>query len=274
MSGLTQRIITAVFFVAIMVAGIFTSPLTLVLLFGVVTAICLWEFLTIVFVEFPKNNLRRLAGVEIGLLPYIFYALYHLDILHWEQVLLPFTIFVCCLFLVFIYELFALSKTPYQNIGKIMSALVYIGLPFTLLLYIALFDDGFHPNIIFGMLWLTWTNDTCAYFTGSWFGKNKLFPQISPKKTWEGSIGGVIGTMIMGFVLSQFFTELTATTWIAIAATVAIFGSIGDLIESMLKRSYGIKDSGTLLPGHGGFLDRFDAFIFLIPFVLLVILLF
>ena len=122
------------------------------------------------------------------------------------------------------------------------------------------------------MLWLTWTNDTAAYFAGTYLGKNKLFPQISPKKTWEGSFGGLLGTMLMAYGLSVVFPELAASTWIAIGAVVAIFGSIGDLVESMLKRSHQVKDSGTLLPGHGGFLDRFDAFIFLIPFVLLVLI--
>ena len=113
---------------------------------------------------------------------------------------------------------------------------------------------------------MVWATDIGAYFAGRKFGKNKLYPLVSPKKTWEGSIGGVVITILIAILMSFFFKECTMTQWIVLAIIVVIFGSIGDLVESMLKRSYSIKDSGTLLPGHGGFLDRFDAFIFLIPF--------
>ena len=113
---------------------------------------------------------------------------------------------------------------------------------------------------------MTWANDVGAYFVGSKFGKTKLFPRISPKKTWEGSFGGVMMTFLTGWLLSLYIIELNLKDWLILALIVSIFGSIGDLVESMLKRSVGVKDSGTILPGHGGFLDRFDAFIFLLPF--------
>ena len=113
---------------------------------------------------------------------------------------------------------------------------------------------------------MTWANDTGAYLIGSQIGRTKLFPRISPKKTWEGSAGGVLVTFLAGYLLSRIFSDISLVDWCVLAGIVSIFGSLGDLVESMLKRSLQIKDSGNLLPGHGGFLDRFDAFIFLLPF--------
>ena len=136
------------------------------------------------------------------------------------------------------------------------------------------FNNGkFSPNIVFGLLALTWMNDTGAYLVGSQIGKHKLFPRISPKKTWEGSTGGVVFTFVLAYILSLLFDDLRLVDWMFLAAIVGTFGSIGDLIESMLKRSLKIKDSGNLLPGHGGILDRFDAFIFLLPFAAAYLLL-
>ncbi|MEO0775984.1 MAG: phosphatidate cytidylyltransferase, partial [Bacteroidota bacterium] len=128
-------------------------------------------------------------------------------------------------------------------------------------------------NTVFGLLLLTWSNDTAAYLVGSRIGKTPLFPRISPKKTWEGSLGGVVITFLIAFLISQWFREHSTKQWLVLAGIVAIFGSTGDLVESMLKRSENIKDSGNLLPGHGGVLDRFDAFIFLLPFATAYLLL-
>lgn len=114
---------------------------------------------------------------------------------------------------------------------------------------------------------MLWTNDTGAYLAGRFFGKHKLFERISPKKTWEGSIGGGILTIGVAFILSVYFTNLDQTNWIVLAILVAVFGGLGDLVESMLKRSLNIKDSGNLLPGHGGILDRFDGLLLSIPFI-------
>ena len=126
---------------------------------------------------------------------------------------------------------------------------------------------GFTPNIVAGMLFLTWANDSFAYIIGSKIGKTPFFLRISPKKTWEGTIGGAVMCLLTSAIIAQFFTQLSLTNWVIIGAIIAVFGTIGDLVESLLKRSVGVKDSGSFMPGHGGFLDRFDAFIFCIPFV-------
>ena len=124
--------------------------------------------------------------------------------------------------------------------------------------------EGFQILLVFILIW---ANDSFAYLVGRKFGKTKLFERISPKKTWEGSIGGVFFGLLLGYLNSQIFDGLDTPTWMAIAVIVVIFGSLGDLVESLFKRSLGIKDSGKILPGHGGVLDRFDGIFISAPMV-------
>ena len=264
------RLLTAIVFVALVLGGIYGGRYSFVALFLLLTALCLWEFLSLVLeVKEKKQNYTRLViGMVFGLLPIIVISLLKLKLLSApEEIVLSSGVLIFpLLFLFFIYELFAAAAQPFQNIAYVILAVVYIGIPFALVDMIAFREEHFFVNTIFGLLLLTWANDTGAYVVGSQIGKTALFPRISPKKTWEGSTGGVVVTLIIATVLSYFFKELSLTDWLILGGIVAIFGSIGDLVESMLKRSFHIKDSGGLLPGHGGFLDRFDAFIFLIPF--------
>jgi len=132
----------------------------------------------------------------------------------------------------------------------------------------------FSPGIILGFFFLLWANDTGAYLTGILVGKHRLLERISPKKTWEGFFGGLITSVAVAWLLSGWLGEVTASGWIIIAVIVSVAGTYGDLAESMLKRSTGVKDSGTIMPGHGGFLDRFDSAIISFPLVYLFISLF
>ncbi len=265
MSGLAQRVVTAFFFVAVMVGGIYGGQITFALLFALIAIMCLWEFLNLTL---PKNTTRKIIGVLIGLFPFVTVALLKLElmpnpgkhILHCSLLLLP------LVFLIFIYELFTKSEKPFSNLGMLVLSVVYIGLPIASINFIAYESGSYNPNILMGILLLTWTNDTFAYFVGSKLGRTKLLERISPKKTWEGTMGGAVGTIGLGVILSYVFPEVALFKWIGLAIIAFIFGGIGDLIESMLKRSLGVKDTGTILPGHGGFLDRFDAFIFMLPF--------
>jgi phosphatidate cytidylyltransferase len=164
-------------------------------------------------------------------------------------------------------ELFLGSEQPFANVGNYLLCALYIGLPFAMLADIAIeFHMPYKPFRVFGLLLLIWTNDTMAYFIGSKFGRRKLFERISPKKTWEGSIGGGVCTVFVAWGLSLIIKDFSQIQWLALGAVAAVFGTLGDLVESMLKRSVGVKDSGNLLPGHGGLLDRFDAFILALPF--------
>jgi len=172
--------------------------------------------------------------------------------------------------LFFIHELFIDSEKPAQNIAVISLGIACISLPLGLVQRL-IFYNGRNWSvqnfgIVLAILLLIWTNDTMAYFIGRWIGKNKLLERISPKKTWEGFFGGLVFSVIAGLLIFKWMQTFDAVTWIGIAVIVSVFGTVGDLFQSMLKRKAGVKDSGKLLPGHGGVYDRFDAFIFCVPF--------
>lgn len=266
-----NRVITAIFFVLIMLGGVYVSPFTFILLFGIIAGICLWEFYSIANVE---GLLRRILSITLGMTTYTVVAIFQLTTIDAEvgSLVALLLLFFPLIFLFFLYEMSTASEKPFQNIAATTMGIVYIGIPFTLLEWIAL-DAGYRPNLVCGLLLLTWTNDTSAYLVGSRIGKTPLLPRISPKKTWEGTLSGAFFTLLTGVGLGFLFPELRFFEWLILAMIVLVFGSLGDLVESMLKRSVQIKDSGTLLPGHGGLLDRFDAFIFFLPFAAAYLLL-
>jgi phosphatidate cytidylyltransferase len=171
------------------------------------------------------------------------------------------------IFLLMFVELFMGSDAPFSNIGHVLLGLMYLGLPFSLLVSIAFWHGDYAPMRVFGLLLLNWTNDTMAYVVGSKIGKTPFFTRISPNKTWEGTLGGVFFTFVVATIFALWLPSFQPAEWLTMAAMVGIFGTAGDLIESMLKRSIRVKDSGSFLPGHGGFLDRFDSFVFALPFV-------
>ncbi|RMG87260.1 MAG: phosphatidate cytidylyltransferase [Bacteroidetes bacterium] len=275
MRGLIQRASTAIFFVIVMLGGLYGGEYPFVILFALITVLCLWEYLNMVLSRYHRRDrFRILLGVTFGLTPFALASLLQLElIVRYEQFVIISSILVFpFIFLAFIYELFSQSDRPFQNVAFIVLGMVYIGGPFALLDFIAFDNDTFYANTVFGLLAMTWMNDTGAYLVGSRIGKTPLLPRISPKKTWEGTIGGILVTFATAFALCYCVDELRWIDWMVLAAITVIFGSIGDLVESMLKRSAGVKDSGGLLPGHGGVLDRFDAFIFLLPFAAAYIL--
>jgi len=268
MSGLIERALTAIVFVVVMLGGLFYNKYSFLGLFGLITLLSLWEFYNLTLKNASNDFLRKIYATALGIIPFLMAAVYHING-NFDALLFlksHFLIILPFIFLTFIIELFTNSKAPFNNIGIIFLGLIYIGIPFTLVQFIAIDGVEFQPVIILGLLLLTWGNDTGAYLIGSVIGKTPLFPRISPKKTWEGSLGGVAVTFLIAWLLSIYTKELTLQNWLVLAGIVSTFGSVGDLIESMLKRSLGVKDSGTIMPGHGGFLDRFDAFMYMIPF--------
>jgi phosphatidate cytidylyltransferase len=269
MRGLLQRMATAAIFVFIMIVGLYGSPFSFVLLFAVITGLCLWEYLSIVLENNHRRDLlRKLIGMGVGLLPVILSALVKLGVINApeEFIYIAAFLFSPFIFLGFVFELYTRSEHPFANIAYIMLGMLYIGMPFALLDFIAFEKSYFYANTVFGILLLTWMNDTGAYLIGSAIGKRPLLPRISPKKTWEGMLGGITVAFLTGVILYYVLDELSLIDWLVLAFIVSVFGTLGDLVESMLKRSFSIKDSGTLLPGHGGMLDRFDGFIFCVPF--------
>ena len=175
--------------------------------------------------------------------------------------------------LVLYNELFSGKSNSFDNIAYSILGILYIAVPFSLVNYLITFPmnalkELHSPLILLGIFIIIWTNDSFAYVTGSLFGKHKLYPSISPKKSWEGTIGGGFFAIAISVLLSYQFKILYTYEWIILAVLTVIFGNIGDLIESQLKRMVKVKDSGNWLPGHGGALDRFDSIIFATPFVL------
>ena len=278
MTVFQQRATTAVVFSAVMLTGLFWNKWSFHLLFLVIATGCVWEFLEMTLPNDANKKLRKVIGAISG------FALVFINYLASIKSTIPFiqsnnilnsqseliiNILLILSFSLLIIELFLKAELPFNNVALILFSLFYLALPFSLLTHFTQFNPytGFTPNIVAGILFLTWANDSFAYLVGSKIGKTPFFLRVSPKKTWEGTIGGGVFCMITAGIIAQFFTQLSLIDWLIIGAIIAVFGTIGDLVESLLKRSVGVKDSGSFMPGHGGFLDRFDAFIFCIPFV-------
>lgn len=177
------------------------------------------------------------------------------------------------LILIACITLFKFQKELYFENGKLIFTVIYVALPFGFALGLPSFStlDSINKPFtleVFMLFVLIWSSDSFAYFTGKFFGKHKMAPTISPKKTWEGFAGGVFFTLILGFFVEKYFPDLRGN-WIIVGLLVSIFAPLGDLVESQLKRSFAVKDSGNIIPGHGGVLDRLDSFIICAPVVYL-----
>lgn len=271
MNNFIVRTITGILFVAVVVCS-FLRPQTMVLLFALITGLTIWEFTGLVN-EREKVTVNRLISTVAGV--YFFFAVagFSSDLTP-SAVFIPYLVSIIYLM---VAELYLKNEDPIHDWAYTMMAQLYIALPFSLLNTLAFHltpqglvtYDAVLPLSVFVFLWM---NDTGAYLCGSLLGKHKLFPRISPGKSWEGSIGGGI-LVIAVAVLVWYLTEqyqlnqlgLSALEWAGLGLTVVIFGTWGDLVESLFKRTLGIKDSGNILPGHGGMLDRFDSSLLAIP---------
>lgn len=275
--SLRVRTTTALVFGVIMIGGTLIHPLSSAILYLVVGILCLWEFTGLVLEEGKVkiiNPIRRITTIILGLLPaaLVFEAMLSpTPILSSDYIHLIYPIY----FIPFILELIGQSPKPFQNMGNLFLGALYIGLPTLCLVQISL-GDFTGRFLIMATVLLVWANDVFAYLIGSKIGRLKIFPHISPNKTLEGTIGGFLSALAWG-VLSYFMwwvLEYELWQWLVLAVICSIFGIFGDLIMSLLKRSLNIKDTGNTLPGHGGLLDRFDAFILATPFVAYVIIYF
>lgn len=170
--------------------------------------------------------------------------------------------------------IFKFPDELYYDEGKLIFTVIYTALPFGFALGLPKYflNDNSFTWEVFLLFVLIWSSDSFAYFTGRLFGKHKMAPKISPKKTWEGFAGGVFFTIILGYFIEQKFPDLRGN-WVIVGLLVSIFAPIGDLVESQLKRTFGVKDSGNIIPGHGGVLDRLDSFIIAAPVVYLYFIL-
>jgi len=265
-SNLTERSLTAILFVIVLLGSIIQSELASSLLFFVIILLCQREFYD--FFTPTSTKPQKLVGIIGGLL------FFSSSVIATQADSGFSTLFLIIplIFLIFIIELYRKKETPLNNIGSTILGIVYIAVPFTLLHELSYYNNleftgTYSYEILVGYFFLLWANDTGAYFVGRSLGKHKLFERISPKKTWEGSIGGALVGLLVGYINSIIFPSLNLEIWLGVAIIVIVFGSLGDLVESLFKRSLNIKDSGNLLPGHGGVLDRFDGIFISAPIV-------
>ncbi len=268
MNNFVTRTLTGAVFITVLGGAILWCPLSFMFLFGVIALLGINEFYRLFGATEYKPNIY--TGSLLGFVFYLISCGYV------SQVLPSSAYFLVVPFVsaVFIAELYSKHTKPFQNIGLTLLGAAYVVIPFSLLVLSGFTMPSqvvynYNPTIILGFFFLLWTSDTGAYLVGISIGKHPLFPRISPKKSWEGFVGGIVLTLVVAFIISRFFTVLSLTDWLIIGAIIAIFGVLGDLIESLLKRSLQIKDSGNILPGHGGILDRFDSVIFSAPLVFL-----
>ena len=269
-SNLIVRSLTGIVFLVVMIGGIVYSPLTMGLLFTVITALAVHEFCDIVS-EREDVDINRLICSVSG--AYLFLAFYGY-MSGWTPTPAVFIPYLISMVYLTISELYLQRESPLNNWAYTMMSQMYVALPFSLIPVLGFMSDPAHPMEIqyrwifpLAVFIFLWTSDTGAYCFGSLFGRHRLFERISPKKSWEGSVGGACVSMAAACAVAHFDSSLTLPQWLGFALVVVVFGTWGDLVESLLKRQLGIKDSGNILPGHGGMLDRFDSSLLAIPAV-------
>lgn len=266
-----QRAITGIIFVGVLIGCILGGTISFTLLFALITALTIHEFGVIISKQ-PDVEINKpicmLAGV------FLFFGFAYLGVMPGQtEILIPYLFLIIYLL---VSELYLKKKNPLNNWAYAMMSQIYIALSFAMLNVLAYHSIGnegelsnyqvqYNPILPLSIFIFTWINDTGAYCTGMLFGKHRLFERISPKKSWEGSIGGGVFSIIAAIVMAHYFPFMPISIWIGLALTVVIFGTLGDLTESLLKRTIGIKDSGNILPGHGGMLDRFDSTLMAVP---------
>jgi len=269
------RAITGLFFIVIMLASLFLGEQVFVWFYVALGGACMHEFYSLHREQVSAT--QRHLGFALGLLGLVLVATIFLSWLPagFLSLVLLFPI------IILLSQLFQPSTgRPFEQVSNVMAGWMYAGIPFACFLGLGMRPEelgahigGYSFSFVLplGLLLLIWANDTGAYILGRAFGKHKLYERISPGKTWEGFVGGLVSTLVVSSVLFRQFETLSLTQWLAIAVIVSVMGTLGDLVESMLKRNLGIKDSGTILPGHGGFLDRFDSLLFAAPCVYLLL---
>ena len=264
-----KRAITGVLFVAILVGCILYNPLSFGILFTIISALTIYEFGQLVNMRAEGVNINKMITMLGG--AYLFLAIMGFCTNEGQEGSKIFIPYVLLLLYMMISELYLKKENPILNWAYSMFSQLYIALPFAMLNILAFNYDptyssvSYNPILPFSIFIFLWLNDTGAYCIGSLIGKHRLFERISPKKSWEGSIGGGVVAIGVSFVLAHYFPFMSMWEWAGLALVVVIFGTWGDLTESLLKRQLHVKDSGTILPGHGGMLDRFDSALMAIP---------
>lgn len=262
LNNLQQRIVTALAGVIVIIGCIVYSDWTCLILLLTISTLTQLEFYKLLGLDGnqPLTYYGTFCGSVMMMLAYLI-----------EMEKVPFEnyfIISPLLSMIFFIKLYKKNDLkPFTNIGFTFLGIIYVALPFALIIVMATRGGNYNYEIVLGSLLLLWASDIGAYFAGTKFGKRKLFERISPKKSWEGAVGGAAFAALIAFVLGQYFTTFEPWKWYCIGAIIVVVGTYGDLVESLFKRSIAIKDSGSSIPGHGGFLDRFDGLLLSAPFI-------
>ncbi len=259
MSEFYKRLLSGIVYVALLIFGILFHQYAFLSIILCFSLICLWEF----------QKLIHLKSYPLFALPVIIILAYHIYSIPKEFTWIALGITVITQ-LILLYDLIYIRIIPMFEKKKYIVSIFYLIFNFVFLSLIPFsVTNNYQPIFILGMFILIWVNDSFAYLTGRKFGKHKLYSRISPKKTIEGFVGGLIFGMLASIILAQFSNELSLLQWVLYGFIVGFFGTIGDLIQSKFKRQAGVKDSGTIMPGHGGIFDRLDSVLYASPFVFL-----
>ncbi|HNQ13257.1 MAG TPA: phosphatidate cytidylyltransferase [Bacteroidia bacterium] len=258
MNSFIIRTISAFVFVALMLSALYYSHISFILLFSIIAYLTYVEFIKHISIN-THRQLIYLSYFSSSIILTVS-AMYFLGFVQLKHLLIGIP-FVSAQYL---YSVFLKDRNSFAELSKISFAQVYVLIPFIFFMHIAFTNDIalYEPHLVASFFILLWMNDAGAYLSGITFGKHKLIERISPNKTIEGFIGGMLMTLISSVLIALYFLpEISINHWLVLAVIIVLFGTVGDLFESLLKRTLGIKDSGNIMPGHGGFLDRFDALI-------------
>ena len=279
MNNFFRRTLTGAWIVIFVLGGLWLHPVSFFLTGLIMLIGSLYEYYLII--RKTGVNPQMASGIAIGITIYVLSALIAAGAIPMNS----FLVLIPIALIIIVFELYRKQEKPFDSLAHTFFPVLYTSVPFSMFSFSAFSHTGlnsllphgnisFSPGILIGFFLLIWANDTGAYLTGASFGRHRLFERISPKKTWEGFFGGVIIAALVAWLLSDLLGVVDTMSWVIISLIISVAGTYGDLIESMLKRSTGVKDSGTFMPGHGGFLDRFDSAIISFPLVYLYISLF
>jgi phosphatidate cytidylyltransferase len=268
---LGTRSLSALFFVVLLLGSVTWNYLSFTVFFLVVALGALHEYFNLV--QHMGIRAYRVAGFLCALVLYLLFV--NFEVFACRS--LSDHLFVICILPVLIFGItvFSRESDPVNAGVYTVAGLVYCVLPFALLHQVVMRNAGndpvYDPTVILGMIFLIWANDTFAYLCGNLFGKNKMIERISPGKTWEGTIGGILVSFGVSFLIKNYMDVNSGVLWPVLGIVVPVLATIGDLVQSLLKRKAGVKDSGSIMPGHGGVLDRFDSLVFVSPFVVVLV---
>ena len=259
MKNFIERVLTGSLYVGLLTFCIIWSHYTYLMLFSVVVLLCLWEFYGLINAQ-KRARINPYYNCFGGLLLFISSFLFAAGIFGY-YIFFPYLLYMV---IIFVSELYEKQQDPITHMAYIFLGQCYVAIPFAVLNLIA-----FHPMLgteitynrilVLSLFVFIWINDSGAYLIGILFGKHRLFERISPKKSWEGFFGGLVFTVASSFAFAYFVPEIPYYHWMGLSLVIVLFGTWGDLIESLMKRTLAVKDSGQTLPGHGGYLDRMDS---------------